>query len=75
MNLETIRLSGFQSLSREPTKLTLEDVTYLISSNGSSKTEELQVLFRLFAFSPALCRVQRSDFHVPFDEEEIPPER
>jgi len=53
----------------------LEDVTYLISSNGSGKTEELQVLFRLFAFSPALRRVQRSDFHVPFDEEEIPPER
>ncbi|HEM7416065.1 MULTISPECIES: hypothetical protein [Citrobacter] len=67
MKLETIRLSGFQSFGREPTKLTLEDVTYLISSNGSGKTAVLQVLFRLFAFSPTLRRVQRSDVHVPFD--------
>lgn len=75
MKLEAIRLSGFQSFGKEPTELGLEDVTYLIGPNGSGKTAALQALCRLFAFDPTLRRVQRTDFHVPFDEDEVPPER
>lgn len=75
MKLEVIRLSGFQSFGKVPTELSLEDVTYLIGPNGSGKTAILQALCRLFAFDPTLRRVQRSDFHVPFDEGEAPPER
>ncbi|RFU93246.1 MULTISPECIES: ATP-dependent nuclease [Citrobacter] len=75
MKLEAIRLSGFQSFGKVPTELSLEDVTYLIGPNGSGKTAVLQALCRLFAFDPTLRRVQRSDFHVPFDEGEAPPER
>ncbi|QET55311.1 AAA family ATPase [Citrobacter portucalensis] len=75
MKLEAIRLSGFQSFGKVPTELSLEDVTYLIGPNGSGKTAALQALCRLFAFDPALRRVQRSDFHVPFDEGEVPSER
>ncbi|WP_263054113.1 ATP-dependent nuclease [[Curtobacterium] plantarum] len=75
MKLEVIRLSGFQSFGKVPTELSLEDVTYLIGPNGSGKTAVLQALCRLFAFDPTLRRVQRSDFHVPFDEGEAPPER
>ncbi|WP_154944258.1 ATP-dependent nuclease [Klebsiella grimontii] len=75
MKLETIRLSGFQSFGQEPTELSLEDITYLIGPNGSGKTAVLQALCRLFAFDPSLRRVQRSDFHVHFEEEEVPPER
>jgi len=75
MKLEAIRLSGFQSFGLEPIELSLEDITYLIGPNGSGKTAALQALCRLFAFDPALRRVQRSDFHVPFDEEEVPTER
>ncbi|MGK4441438.1 ATP-dependent nuclease [Yersinia proxima] len=75
MKLETIRLSGFQSFGQEPTELSLEDITYLIGPNGSGKTAALQALCRLFAFDPGLRRVQRSDFHVPFDEEDVPHER
>lgn len=75
MKLETIRLSGFQSFGQEPTELGLEDITYLIGPNGSGKTAVLQALCRLFAFDPTLRRVQRSDFHVHFEEEEVPPER
>lgn len=74
MKLETMRLSGFQSFSQEPTELTLEDITYLIGPNGSGKTAVLQALCRLFAFDPALRRVQRSDFHIPLDEKEAPSE-
>lgn len=75
MKLKAIRLSGFQSFGHESTELSLEDITYIIGPNGSGKTAVLQALCRLFAFDPALRRIQRSDFHVPFDEEEVPLER
>lgn len=75
MKLETIRLSGFQSFGQEPTELNLEEITYLIGPNGSGKTATLQALCRLFAFNPALRRIQRSDFHVPFNEGDVPDER
>jgi predicted ATP-dependent endonuclease of OLD family len=75
MKLKTLRLSNFQSFGAEATELTLEDITYLIGPNGSGKTAALQALCRLFAFDPLLRRVQRSDFHVPFNEENTPDER
>lgn len=75
MKLRTIRLSNFQSFGAEPTELTLDDITYLIGPNGAGKTAALQALCRLFAFDPSSRRVQRSDFHVPFDEKEAPDER
>lgn len=75
MRLQSIRLSGFQSFGPEPTALTLEDMTYLIGPNGAGKTAVLQALCRLFAFDPSLRRIRRSDFHVPYDEEEAPEER
>lgn len=75
MKLSAIRFSGFQSFGSEPTELSLENVTYLIGPNGSGKTAALQALCRLFAFDPSLRRILRSDFHVPFDEENAPDER
>lgn len=75
MKLRTIRLSNFQSFGAEPTELALEDITYLIGPNGAGKTAALLALCRLFAFDPSSRRVQRSDFHVPFDEKEAPDER
>ena len=75
MKLQSIRLFSFQSFGPEPTELTLNDITYLIGPNGSGKTAALQALCRLFAFDPSLRRIQRSDFHVPYDEEEAPEER
>lgn len=75
MKLHTLRLSNFQSFGPEPTELSLEDITYLIGPNGSGKTAALQALCRLFAFDPSLRRIQRSDFHVPCDEDHAPEER
>lgn len=75
MKLHTLRLSNFQSFGSEPTELSLEDITYLIGPNGSGKTAALQALCRMFAFDPSLRRIQRSDFHVPCDEEHVPEER
>ncbi|MBL4799973.1 MAG: AAA family ATPase [Oleispira sp.] len=73
MKLQSIRLSNFQSFGVEATELTLEDTTFLIGPNGSGKTAALLALCRLFAFDPSLRRIQRSDFHIPQDEE-VPPE-
>lgn len=75
MKLHSIRISNFQSFGAEPIELTLENITYLIGPNGSGKTAALQALCRLFAFDPSLRRIQRSDFHVPHDEQEAPEER
>ncbi len=75
MKLNAIRLSNFQCFGPEPTEFDLESITYLIGPNGSGKTAALQALCRLFAFDPSLRRVQRTDFHVPFDEEDSPDER
>ncbi|SAL07680.1 Chromosome partition protein Smc [Caballeronia calidae] len=75
MKLQSIRMCGFQSFGPEPTELSLNDITYLIGPNGSGKTAALQGLCRMFAFDPSMRRVQRSDFHVPYDEESVPDER
>lgn len=75
MKLQMIRLSNFQSFGAQPTELDLEEITYLIGPNGSGKTAALQALCRLFAFDPSLRRILRSDFHVPFNEENVPEER
>lgn len=75
MKLQTIRLHNFQSFGDVPTEIGLDDVTYLIGPNGSGKTAALIALCRVFSVDPALRRVQRSDFHVPADEEDEPDER
>lgn len=75
MKLHKIRLSNFQSFGAESTELELDEITYLIGPNGSGKTAVLQAICRLFAFDPSLRRILRSDFHVPFNEEQSLEER
>lgn len=75
MKLTEIRICNFQCFGAEPAELTLEDTTYLIGPNGAGKTAALEALCRMFAFDPSLRRIQRSDFHVPHDEQEAPEER
>lgn len=75
MKLQSIRLFNFQSFGATPTELTLENITYLIGPNGSGKTAALQALCRMFSFEPSLKRIQRSDFHVPHDEDNEQKER
>lgn len=75
MKLQTIRLSNFQSFAETPSEISLENVSFLIGPNGSGKTTVLSALCRLFSSNQALRRVQRSDFHIPFNETETPNER
>lgn len=75
MHLKTIRISNFQCFGPEPIEIHLEKLSFLIGPNGSGKTAALQALCRLFAFDPALRRIQKADFHVPLEELETPGER
>ncbi|MEN5112228.1 AAA family ATPase [Pseudomonas sp. TWI672] len=75
MILKKMRVCGFQSFGAEPVVIDFEKLTFLIGPNGSGKTATLQALCRLFAFDPNQRRLRRSDFFVPYDEEEVPKER
>ncbi|MGI2047916.1 AAA family ATPase [Shewanella oncorhynchi] len=75
MKLSCVRLTNFQSFGPTSTELNLEDLTFLIGPNGSGKTAALQALCRMFALDPSVRRIKKSDFHVPYDEIEIPDER
>lgn len=75
MELKTIRLSNFRCFGSDPTEISFDHITYLIGPNGSGKTAALQALCRMFSFDPSLRKIQRSDFHVPHDEQVAPNER
>lgn len=75
MKLCNLRISGFQSFGLDITEFSFEDVTYLLGPNGAGKTATLQALTRMFGFEPGLRRLRRSDFHVPLEEKEAPPQR
>ncbi|SHJ73798.1 ATP-dependent nuclease [Halodesulfovibrio aestuarii] len=71
MKLERLRISNFQCFGPEPTEIELEKVTALIGPNGAGKTAALQALSRMFAFDPALRKIQKSDFHRPVGQEPV----
>ncbi|MDC4475733.1 AAA family ATPase [Acinetobacter baumannii] len=75
MKLDTLRISNFQSFGKEPTEISLDDISYLIGPNGSGKTSTLQAISRLFCFDPSLRRIQKTDFHIDPNEEIPPPQR
>jgi predicted ATP-dependent endonuclease of OLD family len=63
LKLRRVRISNFQSFGPDPTEISFDDLTFLIGPNGAGKTAALQAICRLFAFNPALRRIQKSDFH------------
>lgn len=75
MKLQRIRLINFQSFGSEQTEIDFENLVFLIGPNGSGKTAVLQALCRMFAFDPSMRRIQKTDFHVPQNEVEVPAER
>lgn len=75
MKLQTIRLSGYQCFGDATTEIDLEKLTFILGPNGCGKTALLQALCRLFAFDSTLKRIQKSDFHIPHNEEEAQTER
>ncbi|OQY18794.1 MAG: ATP-dependent endonuclease [Desulfobacteraceae bacterium 4572_35.1] len=68
MQLCTLRLSNFQCFGPVPTTISFENISFLIGPNGSGKTAVLQALSRMFGFDPKQRRFRKSDFHIPFAE-------
>lgn len=72
MKIEKVRLQNFRCFGNETEVLDFEEVlTTLVGGNGSGKTALLQAVSRLFGTSSAQRSVQRRDFHVPVDRQEL----
>lgn len=72
MKIEKIRLRNFRCFGDEVIELKFEEnLTALVGGNGSGKTAVLQAVSRLFGTSSAQRSVQRRDFHIPVDRQEL----
>ncbi len=72
MKIEKIKLQNFRCFSHEVVELNFEEeLTTLVGGNGSGKTAVLQAVSRLFGTSPAQRAMQRRDFHIPVDRQEL----
>lgn len=75
MIVERLTLSNFRCFGADETWLTFAgDVTSFIGGNGAGKTAALIALSRLFGVSKHQRTIQKSDFHIPADEESLPDE-
>lgn len=72
MKIEKIRIQNFRCFGHEAVELNFEEVlTTLVGGNGTGKTAVLQAVSRLFGTSSAQRAVQRRDFHIPVDRQEL----
>lgn len=72
MIIEKIRLQNFRCFGHEVVELSFkEGVTVLVGGNGSGKTAVMQAVSRLFGTSPTQRSIQRRDFHIPVDRQEL----
>jgi predicted ATP-dependent endonuclease of OLD family len=68
LKLESITLRNFRCFGEQSTTIDLNRFTTLIGTNGCGKTAILLALSRLFGLSAGERRLQRRDFHVPFNK-------
>ncbi|MFK3698313.1 ATP-dependent nuclease, partial [Serratia bockelmannii] len=72
MKIEKIKLQNFRCFGHGVVELNFEEeLTILVGGNGSGKTAVLQAVSRLFGTSPTQRSVQRRDFHIPIDRQEL----
>ncbi|HGX9416924.1 TPA: ATP-dependent endonuclease, partial [Escherichia coli] len=72
MKIEKIKLQNFRCFGHEVVELNFEEeLTILVGGNGSGKTAVLQAVSRLFGTTSAQRSVQRRDFHIPIDRQEL----
>ncbi len=72
MKIEKIRIQNFRCFGSDVEELTLsEALTAIVGGNGSGKTAVLQAVSRLFGTSSTQRSIQRRDFHIPVDRQEL----
>lgn len=72
MQLDTLTIRNFQCFGSEGIVLDMTDpVTTLIGANGAGKTAVFQALNRMFGIGSSARKVEKSDFHLPVDDEDI----
>ncbi len=72
MQLDTLIIKNFQCFGSEGIALDMTDpVTTMIGANGSGKTAVFQALNRLFGLGSSARKIEKSDFHLPVNAEDI----
>lgn len=72
MLLDTLIIKNFQCFGVDGVVLDMTDpVTTLIGANGSGKTAVFQALSRMFGLGSSARKVEKSDFHIPVDAEDV----
>lgn len=72
MQLDTLIVKNFQCFGPDGIALDMTDpVTTMIGANGSGKTAVFQALNRLFGLGGSARKIERSDFHLPVDADDV----
>ncbi|MCY4462323.1 MAG: AAA family ATPase [Albidovulum sp.] len=72
MQLDTLIIKNFQCFGSEGIALDMIDpVTTLIGANGSGKTAVFQALNRMFGLGGSARKIEKSDFHLPVDADDV----
>ncbi|MYI69141.1 MAG: AAA family ATPase [Boseongicola sp. SB0673_bin_14] len=72
MQLDTIAIRNFQCFGPEGVSVDMADpVTAFIGMNGAGKTAVFQALSRMFGIGSATRTLEKTDFHLPADAEDL----
>lgn len=72
MQLEALTIKNFQCFGPEGAVINMADpVTALIGANGAGKTAVFQALSRMFGIGGGTRTLERTDFHLPVDAEDL----
>lgn len=72
MQLDTLIIKNFQCFGPDGITLDMTDpVTTLIGPNGAGKTAVFQALNRMFGLGGSARKVEKSDFHLPPDADDL----
>ncbi len=72
MQLDTLIVKNFQCFGPDGIALNMTDpVATMIGANGSGKTAVFQALSRLFGLGGSARKIEKSDFHLPVDADDV----
>lgn len=68
MKITKLIINNFRSFGPTNTELELEKLSVLVGANSSGKTSAIQALLKLFSPYQRDRLIERSDFHIPANE-------